>query len=70
MNFEEFKKRYEAKLVALGADRNLLPPTDRMAEIFTGLIVLTEWQQEENLKQLRKHSADVKKGIIDNGFYQ
>jgi hypothetical protein len=67
LNFEEFKKRYEAKLIESGADRSKLPTADRMGEVFIGLVIFSEWQTveqrkawDEAKKQTAKEMAKIK----------
>jgi hypothetical protein len=70
MNFEEFKKRYEDKLIGLGMDRSQLPSDERIGEIFTALAVLTEWQKEESEKQWKAARQKALKDQVDGGFFQ
>lgn len=52
MNFEEFKKRYIAKLMKSGLYQsqeeieNDAEFNDRMAEMYLGFMVYSEWQNE------------------------
>lgn len=63
MNFEEFKKRYFARLDKMGAIYN---PNDgdfidRIAEIYMGILIFNEWQIDEAKKaqkQARKEEVE------------
>lgn len=54
MNFDQFKEKYANKLNKLGAT---MPDEDRLAEIYIGLVIFTEWQAGE----IAKANAAVKK---------
>lgn len=45
LDFNKFKESYNAKLDKLGATER--PSEDRLAELYIGLVIFSEWQAEE-----------------------
>lgn len=76
MNFEEFKKRYIAKLEKAGVaipeagDKDYYAFEDRMAEIYLGLMVYAEFQNEHAREQMKKQQRAAKIHVPNRGIIQ
>lgn len=69
MNFEEFKMRYAAKLVSTGFFESVEDAlsdegfNDRMAELYLGLMVYAEFQNEQLQIQKAEHEKRLAEEI-------
>lgn len=81
MNFEEFKKRYEAKLLRAGLtipgseDADYASFQDQMATIYVGITIYSEIQHEALEKQRKEYAELMRKQkpsiiLTNNGIIQ